>query len=731
MEPFRLSPTYQANRANSKDIDPMPTDPVTLTGVVGRIVFRDSDSGFSIFRVHIDGLDDPVTVRGILVAGFGETVTCDGVWERHPQFGAQLNATDIVPELPTTQRGVENYLSSGILPGVGPVIAKRIVAHFGPDTLSILDTDPNVVAEVKKVSKKLVARIAHHWKEHSAIRELMVFLRGYEISSAIAYKIHRVYGGKAMSVLQDNPWKMARDIKGIGFKKADEIAVAMGCPMDSPDRIIAAVSFVVNEGAKQGHCGVPEFTLVSECAGLLSLPQEMVAFTLDGLPAQNDAVVRQDGMCWVPRIYDMESDIARTFSELASLKPSWGTIDAASEIPWVEQKTGSVLADNQKKALVMQLSSRVMIVTGGPGCGKTFLLNSILKVMAHHGVRFILSAPTGKAAVRMTESTGYPASTLHRLMKIGMGNDEPEQLNCDLLVVDEFSMVDVGLMHKIIQSLPDHASVLMVGDSDQLPSVGPGAVLFNLLDSGRIPFVRLNHVFRQAKGSLIIDNAHQINSGHFLLPNRADGDFFLIDAETPEEGMELIDSLVKTRLPAKYGLDPMQDIQVLCPMNRGVCGTFNMNSRLQASLNPRPSAKTEFFGTRFGVGDRVMQVVNNYDKGVFNGDAGVVVDMLDDGLSVRFPAGIVEYDKTDMDELVLSYAMTIHKSQGSDFPAVIIPMFTSHYMMLQRNLLYTGVTRARKLCVVVGQHNAVEMAIKNNKATKRNTRLYDLLAKNS
>ena len=709
----------------------MPTEPVTLTGVVGRVVFRDSESGYSIFRVHIVGLDDPVTVRGILVAGFGETVTCDGSWERHPQYGAQLNATDIVPELPTSQRGIENYLSSGILPGVGPVTAKRIVAHFGPDTLSILDNDPNKVVEVKKVSKKLSDKIAYHWKEHSAIRELMVFLRGHEISSAIAYKIHRVYGGKSMSILQENPWKMARDIKGVGFKKADEIAVSMGCPMDAPDRIVAAISFVVNEGSRQGHCGVPEFTLITECANLLSLPQEMVSFTLAGLPEKNDVVIRQAEMCWVPRIYDMESAIAQTFLDLASLKPSWGTIDATSEIPWVEKKTGSVLADNQKKALALQLSSRVIIVTGGPGCGKTFLLNSILTVMAHNSVRFILSAPTGKAAVRMTESTGYPASTLHRLMKIGMGQDDPEPLECDLLVVDEFSMVDVGLMHKIIQALPAHASLLLVGDSDQLPSVGPGAVLFNLLDSGRIPFVRLNHVFRQAKGSLIIDNAHQINSGRFLLPNRPDGDFFLIDAETPEDGVELIDSLVKTRLPARYGFDSMQDIQVLCPMNRGVCGTFNINARLQESLNPRPTAKTEFFGTRFGVGDRVMQVVNNYDKGVFNGDAGVVVNMLDDGLSVRFPVGVVEYDKTDMDELVLSYAMTIHKSQGSDFPAVVIPMFTSHYMMLQRNLLYTGVTRARKLCVVVGQRKAVEMAIKNSKATKRNTRLYDLLLKKS
>ncbi|QKE37320.1 ATP-dependent RecD-like DNA helicase [Ferrovum myxofaciens] len=709
--------------------DPMPSVPVTLTGVVGRIVYRDDESGFSIFRVHIDKADEPVTVRGILISRFGEIVTCDGVWERHPQYGPQLNATDIVPELPTSRRGIENYLSSGILPGVGPVTAKKIVAFFGEDTLAILDKDPTSITSVPKLKKKLIEKIVFNWKEHSAMRELMVFLRGYEISSALAYKIHRVYGARAMTVLHDNPWKMARDIKGIGFKKADEIAVTMGCPMDSPDRIIAAISFVVNEGAKQGHCGVPEFSLIAECASLLSLSQDMVSFTLDGLTEPNDAVVRQGEMCWIPRIYEMESTIAETISELITLKPSWGQIDPATEIPWVEQNTGNHLAENQKKALALQLSSRVMIITGGPGCGKTFLLNSILKVMARHAVRFILSAPTGKAAVRMTESTGYPASTLHRLMRLGVGNDEPEELNCDLLVVDEFSMVDVGLMHKIIQALPAHASLLLVGDSDQLPSVGPGAVLFNLIDSKRVPFVRLNHVFRQAAGSLIVDNAHQINAGRWLLPHREDGDFFFLEADTQESGIDIIDSLVKTRLPAKYGFSPMGDIQVLCPMNRGICGTVNMNFRLQESLNPHPAAKAEFFGTRFGVGDRVMQVVNNYDKGVFNGDSGVIVDVLDDGgLSVQFPVNVVEYDKIDIDELMLAYAMTIHKSQGSDFPAVIIPMFGAHYMMLQRNLLYTGVTRARRLCVVVGQREAVEMAIRNNKALKRNTRLCNLLS---
>ncbi|WP_297502749.1 ATP-dependent RecD-like DNA helicase [Ferrovum sp.] len=710
----------------------MPTEPVTLTGVIGRIVFRDQESGFSVFRVHIDGLDDPVTVRGILVGSLGETVTCDGVWERHPQYGPQLNATDIVPELPTTQRGVENYLSSGILPGVGPVTAKKIVAYFGEETLEILDKNPAEIEKVPKLNKKLIEKIITNWKEHSALRELMVFLRGYEISSSLAYKIHRVYGARAMTVLQNNPWRMARDIKTIGFKKADEIAVSTGCPMDSPERIIAALSFVVSDGSKQGHCGIPESALIAECSKLLSLSQEMVSFTLHGLPEKNDAVVRQGDMCWVPRIYEMESEIAEVISDLVTLKPSWGQIDAAVEIPWVEQNTGNHLAENQKRALALQLSSRVMIVTGGPGCGKTFLLNSILKVMARHAVRFILSAPTGKAAVRMTESTGYPASTLHRLMKIGMGNDEPEQLNCDLLVVDEFSMVDIALMHKIIKALPAHASILLVGDSDQLPSVGPGAVLFNLIDSGRVPFVRLNHVFRQANGSLIIDNAHQINAGRSLLDNRPNGDFFFLETDTQESGSDIIDGLVKTRLPAKYGFDPMGDIQVLCPMNRGVCGTFNMNFRLQESLNPRPVAKAEFYGTRYGIGDRVMQVVNNYDKGVFNGDSGLVVGILDDGgLAVQFAVGVVEYDKVDIDELVLSYAMTIHKSQGSDFPAVIIPMFTSHYMMLQRNLLYTGVTRARLLCVVVGQRKAVDMAIKNNKAMKRNTRLLELLSDNN
>ena len=711
--------------AISKKLDSI----VSYTGIIERFLFFSEQTGFGVFMLKCDGMT-PMAVKGVTSASVGDRVTCDGSWENHLTYGKQFTATTIIVELPTTARGIENYLSSGIIRGVGPAIAKKIVKVFGDKTLKVMDQNIDQIAQVPGITTKLMEKIRTDWKEHSAMRNIIIFLRGYEISQSTAYRICRAYGGRAMEILKSDPWRLARDVYGIGFKKADEIAVGMGVPLDSPNRIGACLSFVVEDAAKAGHCGLPITEVMKQSTELLNLPLDTISLAVSSFPYS--PYVTEGDMAWNHRLYNMEREISDFMKKLIKKKPTWSIADTAAELAWVEQKTGLALGDNQRQALMEQLNSRVMIITGGPGCGKTFLLNSILSVLQKHRVSVLLAAPTGKAAVRMTEATGVSAGTLHRVMKIGHGSDVPEKLNCDLLVIDEFSMVDVPLFHKVIQALPDHAGLLIVGDADQLPSVGAGAVLNDLINSGKIPCARLNKVFRQAQGSKIILNAHRINSGQAILQQDRNDDFFFVDADTPEIAASTIRDLVVHRLPKAYGFNPTKDIQVLCPMNRSVCGTSAMNLLLQEKLNPNPSASVISFGNRIGVGDRVMQIVNNYNKGVFNGDSGYVEDITEDSdVIVRFPTGSVVYEPKDMDELVLSYAMTIHKSQGSDFPVVVIPLLTSHFVMLQRNLDYTGLTRAKQLCVLVGQKKALWMAIKNNKASQRNTRLADLLEKSS
>lgn len=702
-------------------------DKTSYTGTIERIMFFSEKTGFSVFSLKCNGMT-PITVRGITSSRFGDLVTCDGVWETHPTYGHQFHASTIVSELPKSEYGIENYLSSGIIHGIGPVTAKKIVKVFGKDTLDILDENVDRIDEVPGVSAAAKKKIREGWGEHSAMRNIVVFLRGYDISQAMAYRIYRTYKGMAMEVLKKNPWQLARDVNGIGFKKADEIALGTGASLDSADRVWACLSFVVHDAAKSGHCGLPVADVMAQSSEMLGLSHEVIAEMMSGF--QTSPFVVDGHMAWNPWFFRMEKDIADFMLALARKKAFWNIPNPEDELAWVEKKTGLALADNQRQALLLQLKNAAMIVTGGPGCGKTFLLNSILSILRKHRLKVHLAAPTGKAAVRMTEATGVNASTLHRLLKIGHGSDVPEKLDCDLLVIDEFSMVDIPLFHKVIQALPENAGLLIVGDADQLPSVGAGAVLNDMILSGKIACVKLNKVFRQAAGSKIILNAHRINDGLGILPQERADDFFFLDVDTAESAEKLIRELVVSRLPKTYGFNPLKDIQVLCPMNRATCGTNSMNALLQESLNPTPTASVSSFGNRIGVGDRVMQIVNNYNKGVFNGDSGTVEEITQDSdVIVRFPVGLVAYTPKDFDELVLSYAMTIHKSQGSDFPVVIIPLLTSHFIMLQRNLIYTGLTRARKLCVLVGQKKALWMAIKNDQATQRNTRLSDLLVR--
>lgn len=703
----------------------------SVSGTLHRIVFRNDETGFSILRVTVEGRTDPITVVGITSAGEGEFIVCDGEWIVDPSYGKQLKATHIVANLPMTEEGIVKYLSSGKIKGVGETIAKNIVKQFGLKTFEVLDANIDSLIDVPKIGPGKLKKIKDSWETEHAVRQVTVFLQSHGVSAALAHRINKEYGGRAIEVIQHNPWRLARDVRGIGFLMADQIAMRLGKEKTAPERLSAGLSYKLFEAMSGGHCGLDSFELVKRAAEALDVPQDAVfsAFNTE-LKSERPAFVKEGLNVWVPHLYDMETKIAAFIRGLADAKPIWNDIDAEESIKWVEFETNASLADQQQEALRQAIKSRIMVITGGPGCGKTFLLNSILKVMRRAKVKILLAAPTGKAAVRMTESTGLPASTMHRLMKLGReGDAEPEKLDCDLLVLDESSMIDVPLFFQALRRLPDHASLLMVGDSDQLPSVGPGAVLGDLISSGRIPVVRLNKVFRQAEGSFIIKNAHRVNSG--LMPEKAgaDGDFFFIKEENADNIPAIIEELVSSRLPAKYGYDPVKDIQVLCPSRRSPTGVIEVNRRLQARLNPTPAAAHTRLDTRYGVGDKVMQTVNNYEKVVFNGDMGVIerIDEDETTAHVRFPHDLISYDFTELDELVLAYSFTIHKSQGSDFPAVVIPVTTQHYMMLQRNLVYTGITRARKLCVIVGQERALEMAIGNVKATARNTRLEFLL----
>ena len=695
----------------------------SYTGVIERILFFTEKNGFTVFVLKPDD-KTAITVRGITTARFGDRVTCEGKWDIHPTYGQQFHASSILPEMPKSEKGIENYLASGIIPGIGPATAKKIVQQFGANTLDVLDENIALIETVSGITKKVIENVKIGWREHSAMRSIIVFLRGYEISQATAYRIYKAYQSEAIEVLKTNPWQLAKDVNGIGFKKADEIAVGMGADLKSISRINACLTFVVYEAAKSGNCGLPFAEVLIHASKLLDIPLELIE---ESLPKIKPApFVIENGICWDHRLFRMEKEISDFLQELVKKPTMWNIPE--SDIDWAEKKNGAALADNQRLAMSTQLKNRVMVITGGPGCGKTFLLNFILSVFLKNFETVLLAAPTGKAAVRMTESTGITASTLHSLLKIGHGSNTPEKLDCALLVIDEFSMVDVPLFHKVIQALPPHASLLIVGDADQLPSIGAGAILNDLIQSNKIPFVRLNHIFRQSQGSMIIQNAHRIIQGESIYQHGTKEDFFFIDTDTPENAASIICELVANRIPKKYGFDPVKDIQVLCPMNRSACGTSSMNYQLQEKLNPKPTESILSFGTRIGVGDRVMQMVNNYSKGVSNGDSGIVEKISEDSeVVVRFPNGYATYDQNEVDELVLSYAMTIHKSQGSDFPVVIMPIMTTHFIMLQRNLVYTGLTRAKKLCIIVGQKKALAMAIRNNKSALRHTRLRNLL----
>jgi exodeoxyribonuclease V alpha subunit len=713
----------------------------TIAGSVERVTFHNAENGFAVLKVHARGKRDLVTVVGHAPAvSAGEWITASGLWVSDRTHGLQFKAEVLKTTPPTGADGIEKYLASGQMRGIGPAMAKRIVAAFGEGTFEIIEASPERLTEVSGIGPMRASRIVAGWAEQKAVREIMIFLHAHGVGTARAVRIFKTYGYEAIQVMTEDPYRLAKDVRGIGFRTADAIAAKLGMERTAPPRIRAGISFALQTATDEGHCALPVEALTRLAGQLLEVDEDLIRTALAEELAKGDVVsdmIGGEACIFLKGLHLAEQAIANRLIERASGPPPWPEIDLERAVPWVEARTGKFLAASQREALKLVVGAKVAVVTGGPGVGKTTLLDTILRLLVAKGVKVALAAPTGRAAKRMTEQTGIDAKTIHRLLEIdpkhgGFSRNEENPLDCDLLVVDETSMVDVPLMNALTKAVPPHAGLLLVGDVDQLPSVGSGQVLADIIASRRIPVARLTEVFRQAAESRIVVNAHRINRGQMPeVPKPGEtSDFFFVEIGDPEEGVPKIIQMIKERMPRRFGLDPMKDIQVLCPMNRGVLGARNLNIQLQEVLNPNPSAKVERFGWRFSPGDRVMETQNDYDREVFNGDLGRVVRIDDEegALIASFDGREVSYPFGELDTLVPAYATTIHKSQGSEYPAVIIPVVTQHFTMLARNLLYTGVTRGKGLVVLVGQKKAVAMAVRGGQTKMRWTKLREWLA---
>ena len=693
-----------------------------------------------MLRIKARGHRDLVTVVGhAAVVSAGVWITATGEWLNDRTYGQQFKAGFMRTSEPSSIDGIEKYLGSGMIRGIGPVYAGKMVRAFGERVFEIIEAEPARLREVTGIGRVRAQRITDAWAEQKVVREIMVFLHSHGVGTARAVRIYKTYGVDAVQVMTENPYRLARDIRGIGFKTADAIAMKLGIENTAMIRVRAGISHALTEAMGDGHCGLPAAELAPLAVALLDVPHALVQTALNLELAEGTVVA--DTVAGTPCIflgglYQAERAIGERVLAIAAGRLPWPDIDAGKALPWVEGKTGLSLAASQTDAVRLALSSKVLVITGGPGVGKTTIVNAILRVLAAKGVTLLLCAPTGRAAKRMTEATGFEAKTIHRLLEVDPKSgafkrtgDNP--LDCGLLVVDETSMVDVLLMQALLKALPDGAALLLVGDIDQLPSVGPGQVLADLIASDAVPVVRLTEVFRQAAHSRIVTSAHGINRG--VIPNlsKPDGesDFYFMQADDPATAVSLIIALVKTRIPKRFGLDAVRDIQVLCPMNRGGVGARSLNLELQAALNPAGERKVERFGWTFAPGDKVMQIENDYDKEVYNGDIGYIDDVDPDAgeLTARFDGRAVSYGFGELDTVVPAYAATIHKSQGSEYPAVVIPVLTQHYVMLQRNLLYTGVTRGKRLVVLVGQKKAVAIAVRNVSGRRRWSKLAEWL----
>ena len=717
-----------------------PSTEEVLAGLVERVTYHNDENGFCVLRASARGHRDIVTVVGhAATISAGEWITASGQWVNDRTHGQQFKARFLRTSTPTSADGIEKYLASGMIRGVGPVYAKKLVRTFAEKVFDVIETTPDRLREVDGIGPVRAASILAAWAEQKAVREIMIFLHGHGVSTARAVRIFKTYGSDAIQVMTENPYRLARDIRGVGFKTADAIAMKLGIEKTAVIRVRAGISYALTEAMDEGHCGLPMDQLIPLAERLLEVPPELIRTALELEREEGTVVADQAGetLCvFLAGLHRAERTIAERLTRLANGTLPWPWIDPEKALPWAEKRIGLALAESQVAAIRLALTTKVLVMTGGPGVGKTTIVKAILAILAAKGTRLLLCAPTGRAAKRMTEATGFEAKTIHRLLEVDpkngsfkRGDDNP--LDCDLLVIDEASMVDVLLMQALMKAAPNKSALLIVGDIDQLPSVGPGQVLADIIASGAVPVVRLTEVFRQAAKSQIVITAHRINQGSMpdLNSPGAESDFYFVRADDPGTAVARIIELVQTRIPKRFGFDPIRDIQVLCPMNRGGVGARSLNIELQKALNPAGDRKVERFGWTFAPGDKVMQVENDYDKEVYNGDIGYIDGInSDDGeLIVRFDGRAVTYGFGELDTLVPAYAATIHKSQGSEYPAVIIPVLTQHYAMLQRNLLYTGVTRGKRLVVLVGQKKAIAIAVRNVSGRRRWSKLGEWL----
>ncbi|MBU3664646.1 MAG: ATP-dependent RecD-like DNA helicase [Chthoniobacterales bacterium] len=715
-----------------------------LSGLVERVTFHNEDTGFAVLKVKVKGRRGLVPVVGAVAAvSPGEWITAEGHWERNRDHGMQLRAATIRCQPPNSLEGIEKYLGSGLIRGIGPVYAKKMVAKFGTEIFNIIENASARLQDVEGIGAGRRQQIKAAWAEQKVVRDIMVFLHGHGISTSRALRVYKLYGEEAIARVRANPYLLARDIPGIGFKSADAVGAKLGFGHDSILRARGGLQHVLSEATGEGHTALPERLLLSAAAELLGVDESVVAGALEREIADEQLVAEKiagESMVFLPALHAAEVVVAGAMRRLGAAPANYPQIDFDKALVWVQEKTGKTLSPSQVEALRRALGSRVCVVTGGPGVGKTTLLDSLLKILAAKKVRFQLCAPTGRAAKRMGESTGCQAQTIHRLLEVfpsgGFKRGTKHPLDTDLVVVDEFSMVDVQLMASLCRALPARASLILVGDPDQLPSVGPGSLLSDILASGVVPSVRLTEIFRQAEASSIVRVAHDVRHGRMPDdPEEKGGDFAFMHREEPEEIAELVLRLARTEIPRRLGLDPVRDVQVLAPMHRGSLGIRELNTALQAALNPprQDRAEVERFGTKFRTGDKVLQTRNNYDKEVFNGDIGRIssIDPEERQVAVDFDGRRAVYEFGELDEIEPAYAISIHKSQGSEFPAVVIPLAMQHFLLLQRNLLYTGITRGKKLVVVAGQRKAFATAVRQNDTRRRHGGLLARLKESS
>ncbi|MDR3614949.1 MAG: ATP-dependent RecD-like DNA helicase [Candidatus Obscuribacterales bacterium] len=709
----------------------------TISGTVERVTFHSPESGFCVLKVNVRGHKDLVTITGTAASiSPGEYIDCHGDWFNDKSYGLQFKSNRLAVVQPSTIEGIEKYLGSGMIKGIGPHFAKKLVKAFGVDVFEIIETTPERMCELPGIGAKRKELVVNSWGEQKIIREIMVFLQSYGVGTSRAVRIYKTYGADSIAKVSENPYRLALDIHGIGFKTADTIAQKLGIPKNSLMRAQAGVRHVLQELSGQGHCASERKNLIEASSTLLEISTEL-ADTAIGAESKEGNIIEEliegQQLFYLTSLYRAEVGVKTNLVRLTLGKMSRPEIDFVKAVPWVEEKAGIQLSQSQKNAVELALSSKLLVITGGPGVGKTTLVNSILKIIGSKEAQIMLCAPTGRAAKRLSESTGMEAKTIHRLLEFdpkafGFKRNRENPLQTDLVVVDEASMIDIVLMNQLLAAIPDTAALLLVGDVDQLPSVGPGSVLADIIKSETIPVVRLTEIFRQAATSKIIVNAHRINKGEMPLRSEKQEeltDFYFVQAETPEDISDKVMQIVCERIPKRFGLDPIKDVQVLTPMNRGGLGSRSLNIELQKRLNKDSGPQTTKYGWSYGKGDKVLQIINNYDKEVFNGDIGTIssIDMEESELLIDFDGREVQYDFNELDEISLAYAASIHKAQGSEYSAVVIPLAMQHYMMLERNLLYTGVTRGKKLVVIVGQAKALALAVKNKKSSGRVTAL--------